>query len=493
MAVFLAAGGSVKSQIETIEIAPDRLERSISEDGQFAVFGETLELRTSFLSFAESVKKKYVRLLQRGSAWDSRIVFRVEEDPLPGSSRIALQANEIGGGYRLDIHVRMGPDFRADELRDQTLRMLMFEQCLRNCRKTPEGDPIPRWLREGLPEAIRFRERGEPTSLYASIFKTGQVLAAREILNKTDEKDDSISDAIFRASACGFVYMLLDQANGPKRLSNLIDGLANNKQSMGDMVARHFPRLRGTERRLEQRWALQASQLAERKFLERLSALDSEKVLGEALTFHFVETEPVSVRSSASARADDVNSESETLVSRKKKNAFQVNVLFWKRWLGSDGKQEKTTTAKPKKRSPKEKKKRIQCGVHEFKRILHRRDKPEILGRSRMALMELSIRAFPLYEDVIRDYQDVLARLEKGATRGVAAELVRLDEERAALLDWVSKVNDHLNWYEVTQTDTKSGAFKEYQRKARQVEAGRESRRLDVISKYLDSLESEFR
>jgi hypothetical protein len=55
----------------------------------------------------------------------------------------------------------------------------------------------------------------------------------------------------------------------------------------------------------------------------------------------------------------------------------------------------------------------------------------------------------------------------------------------------MEKIDDYLNWFEATQSQTRSGTFAEYLEAAGRSEDP-QPRRRDAISVYLDALEAQF-
>jgi hypothetical protein len=122
--------------------------------------------------------------------------------------------------------------------------------------------------------------------------------------------------------------------------------------------------------------------------------------------------------------------------------------------------------------------------------------KPSVAEK--MALNELSrnlvlftIRANPVMRPIVREYQQVAALLARGKRKRIIERLARLQMTHTNLVARMSDVDDYMNWFEATQSNTGSGVFADYLKAAgdSQIPA---PRRRDALSVYLDSLAEQF-
>jgi hypothetical protein len=105
-------------------------------------------------------------------------------------------------------------------------------------------------------------------------------------------------------------------------------------------------------------------------------------------------------------------------------------------------------------------------------------------------LLLLGATAHPLLRPVVSDYQEIVQRLAVKKTGHARQRLAALKETRARLDQRVGDMTDYLNWYEGTQLEGKSHAFRSYFKTA--AEGGAAPRRHDPISVYLDTMEAQF-
>jgi hypothetical protein len=97
----------------------------------------------------------------------------------------------------------------------------------------------------------------------------------------------------------------------------------------------------------------------------------------------------------------------------------------------------------------------------------------------------------PILRTLVAEYQQIADRILAHRVKGVETRLANLAAKRRQLQIRAGDIDDYMNWFEVTNSGTSSGAFTGYLRAvARSKEL--QSRRRDPLSVYLDSLEGQF-
>ncbi len=138
--------------------------------------------------------------------------------------------------YSPNIQVALCESFRFADLREELVRFFLMDYALRNHGNVTDvvekrgADLIPEWLWAGVSEAIGFRENGEPSELFAAVYQAGTIMSVDEILKASPEEMNSLSRAVYRASAGGLVLTLLQHDAGPARMRNFIDALASPRR-----------------------------------------------------------------------------------------------------------------------------------------------------------------------------------------------------------------------------------------------------------------------
>ena len=122
--------------------------------------------------------------------------------------------------------------------------------------------------------------------------------------------------------------------------------------------------------------------------------------------------------------------------------------------------------------------------------------KPSVAEKT--ALNELSqnlvlftIRANPVMRPIVREYQQIAELLARSKRKRIIQRLARLQITHTQLVARMNDVDDYMNWFEATQSNSRSGVFADYLKAAAdsQIPA---PRRRDALSVYLDSLAEQF-
>jgi hypothetical protein len=112
------------------------------------------------------------------------------------------------------------------------------------------------------------------------------------------------------------------------------------------------------------------------------------------------------------------------------------------------------------------------------------------LQKARQELLLLTTQAHPFYRPIVQEEREVVDLLARGRTRDVPRRLTRIASARRLIEGRASEIDDYINWYEATQSETTSGTFASLIR-AVQAQKEKLARRRDPISVYLDSVEME--
>jgi hypothetical protein len=114
-----------------------------------------------------------------------------------------------------------------------------------------------------------------------------------------------------------------------------------------------------------------------------------------------------------------------------------------------------------------------------------------VLNRLSQDLLLLAARANPILRPIVQGYQQIAVFLATGKRKAMTERLARLQTNRARISSRMSEVDDYMNWFEATQSKTKSGEFTDYLKAAEEQNEPRPRRR-DALSVYLDALEEQF-
>jgi hypothetical protein len=437
--------------------------RSESSSRQFIVYGDDWKERGNYCLLAEEVKKDFLNLLRLDDEWSTQVVIQLK-DALGGVNNgkpVESRVQVIAGGFRFALRVELGDSLKMEDVREELLHLLMFEQILKQGRGV-EGVRgtivIPTWLRSGVAGAIAFRS--EPTrrnSIYKAIFESGRMLPIEVILKGRPKDATSVVKALYDASAAGLITTLLDQRDGVLKLNQLMVDLLRFDGTDIALLKKHFPDLENSNNSLEKWWALQVATLATPTMLDILTVSESDASLQKALLVSFMEEKEVE---------DDVK--------KKRKPLFRLS----KRGDGETGGEETQ-------------KEYVIYDLTEFDAFIKHKDIDKIVTSNEMNLSNLSDRAFPLYRSIIREYQAVFEQIKRGKRKGLAEKLEELTALRMEFVKMARDTEDYLHLYEANAPDYNSGAFDDYFKLFEKLKSS-EPKKDDPISVYLDKLEKEW-
>ena len=441
---------------------------SRSSSRQFIVHGKDSKARGAVCVFCEEVKEDLLSLIKQRDRWRYPVVIQLRGDTTNiKSSSIKPSVYKLpGGSYRLQIDAFLGDSFKAKNLKDELLHLLLAEIILKsnpNMQSLSKKKILPDWLRIGLAEAIEYRKDRESVMLFSSIFKQGKVMSINQIFESEIQDMNSVSEAVYRTSCCGLILALLSQQDGPDKLRKYISSFAVHKGPSIDLLEIVFPGTAESKNSMEKWWALKLAELAQPTVTDVLSPLKTEAELNACLKIVFPENiKGVKQQSTHSKKT------SRGIMSFLKFKGKDNNPL--KKGIGGE---------------------RREFHIDEYRQFISYPNLDKSLKPNENRLLFLSYRAFPLHRPMIHEYQKILLQIVAGNVKGVDQKLARLSKLRALISQSSEDANDYLNWYEATQLKMRSGAFLEYQKTLNDLNRPLPPRK-DNLSKYLDEIENEF-
>jgi hypothetical protein len=423
--------------------ALDLLPRSVSRSRQFVIYAKESALRGAVGTVGEETKSGLLSALGLKDEWRIPIVIdlRYPEPGLPGArpSRQLMLA-QTGVGLKIELHLMLGEAGHGNRIRDEIVRTVLLELAYRDYQSLPAGQDFnlpPAWLVEGFSAYLENQENGMSARLFAALLPTSQTMSLQEFLGKNPATMDSTSRSVYRAYAFTLVRLLLQElADGKAGLAAYIrdiPGAGMDSDKSAGALRSHFAELAASPDSLDKWWSLSLARLAASDEYQPYSVEESEKHLAAALA----------------------------VVGSSNTELGQAPRVY---------------------------------ALSDYKEFLPLKNVKQLLEPARRSLLELSARVNPLYQPIVYGYQEVIAILIKGKPNGIPEKLSLLETMREEARARKTAIDDYMNWYEATQMKTISGAFEEYLRAAKQLEASQQGRqRPDAISVYLDGLEMEFR
>ncbi|HSI63947.1 MAG TPA: hypothetical protein VLE43_12540 [Candidatus Saccharimonadia bacterium] len=285
----------LKAQTPTEAQPGPTLSSSVSSNKQFVVHGADLSVRSAFCIMSEETAGTLGRLLKDDGRYAIPVVVEVKTPPniIPTEPSVKPRISLMDfGGFHLQLSVQLRNDFRREDYTLELVRILLAERILRkhkDINTEREKDILPEWLLTGVMQAMEFRSRNKPSVLFAAVFRSGQVYSIDRILAADPKNLDALSRGIYEVSSCALLLTLLDQPDGPLRVSRFLDALATDDRPDRDLLQQHFPTLGASKNSLEKWWTLQMASLSMPSAMETMSISETEEFLDKALTLHFTD------------------------------------------------------------------------------------------------------------------------------------------------------------------------------------------------------------
>jgi hypothetical protein len=268
---------------------------STSASGQFKVYGKDLQTRGPFSSRCDAIADRLRRLLRDDEPWVLPVVLAIKTAPdikLTGPAVSTSISQLTNGGFHLQVTVQVRPDLRPADVDAELTRILIAERILRNQKEisTKRSMVLPEWLLTGVTQAMSFRDRTRPSTVFAAIFRSGKIYSIEEILDVAPGQLDALSRTIYETSCCALVLALLDQPEGAASLRKFLSLLAVDSRDDRALLNYCFPTLALSASSLNKWWSLQLASLATPTVFETLGPTETRKALTEALTIRYETT-----------------------------------------------------------------------------------------------------------------------------------------------------------------------------------------------------------
>jgi len=280
---------------EVPRVAPPRprATSSTSTSGQFIVHGDDLALRSAFSSKCEDIAEELRKLLRDNRPSNTPIVILLNsgESAMKANQPVVTSVSEIDhGGFHLQVTIHLRPDLRQSDARREIVRALLAERILRDQKEIKAKRPLllPDWLFTGILEALDYRSRTRPSTLFAAIFKSGRIYGIEEIIEASPVAMDALSRTIYQTSCCALVLALLDQPDGGLRMAKFLSALASDPSTERELLDQQFPAIAGSPSSLNKWWSLQLATLASPTLNEPMSIDGTLEQLDHALTFRYL-------------------------------------------------------------------------------------------------------------------------------------------------------------------------------------------------------------
>ncbi len=443
----------------------DKVGRTYADNSPFNIWGGNRTQRSNLFTAAGLVRRSVLDALHLPDEWSHPIVLQIRE-PLSNGTDLRppvwTAISQVEGGFRIEINLT--PRRQAVPgplLRENLVRAILADRVLKGKQGLDlagASSPPPDWLLHGTLALMDYRQLGRSSQTFSQVFQLGRVLSVQDILDADPTGMDSVSLTIYRVSCGGLLMMLVEQPKGPEQLAKLLPALGRSGVDQATLIEQTFPELTGSSSSLSKWWSLQIAALSQPGMEEVRKPDETEKLLAEALVLRYAQPAPGEKRPHVLKR----------LFTRDKTTAPAPP---------SDGKPLPGQS----------------CGIEDYGKVLALPEAASAFNLVDLSLTRLMLRAHPVYRPIIQEYQENIRALAKGkAGKNLPATLSRLAETRKKLAETLRKIEDHLDWYEATQSASPSGSFEAYLEAADVLEKPRPPRG-DAVSRYLDEVEAEYR
>lgn len=129
--------------------------------------------------------------------------------------------------------------------------------------------------------------------------------------------------------------------------------------------------------------------------------------------------------------------------------------------------------------------------LEEYKHILKRSDRAQIVALNIASLRALELRVSVLFRPVISAYLALFLELQEGKTKNLDERIATLRQFAVLAYQKSIAVRDYLDWFEASESGRLSGKFDDFLNLPQIIEQELPPR-TDPISKYLDAIDQEF-
>jgi len=405
-------------------------EHSISTSRQFIVYGTDIAVRGAICDLAEGTKRELLTMLVQRDNWTTPIVINAQypRANLPESPSLRVGLAQTGFGLKFQLDLVIHSAVSRADIRRALLRALILEMSYRAQPTIPAGTAYVS-PPDWFLEGVPAQQSDLSRDRVTAILAVP--VATKNILSleKFLAQRRELLDAPTRKIYRAYSFALVDLlSRAPDGPHRLAQLILDLPASLNDPIAELRSHFPGL-------FESDRAQATWEKQIARLASDQPYHLLGSA------ETE---------RRLDEI---------------LRLKIV--------DGSGEKS------------------YHLNQFPIFLKRKPAKRRLESLGQGLRVLATRAHPVYAPIIADYAEVLILLLRGKTLDVPRRLERLQNSRKAIAWQMRRIDDYLNWFEVTSLAGPSGEFADYLKAAKRA-AEPERSKHDPISVYLDALEMQF-
>ncbi|MDD5198868.1 MAG: hypothetical protein PHC88_03625 [Terrimicrobiaceae bacterium] len=402
--------------------------RSVSSSRQFVIYATDPGIRSAVAIKAEDLKGAVLEALRAKDEWKLPIILNIGSTP-PSAKRpprFLLGIYEGDGGQaKVQFDVFDLGLLKEPEFQTQILTAILLEAAYR--RTPPKAgrpfEPPPAWVVEGLAERIRSRDDDSRAGLYASLLSSANPPRLADFLGVQPGRLDATSRTIYCVQAAALLDAVLALPDGRTGLRQYLSVPHRSPALLSEVVAA-FPSLGKDGGPLSRKWVLAIA------------------------------------RASAANRVDLLD---------ERETAKELDRLL-------------AVKALP---DPKHPEVASMSGPYALPAIARSQNGRFILAQAENGLLQLSLRAHPLYKSLVDEYLGITRDLIAKPKRRLDKRIATAEEIRAGLSRQTSEARDYLDWVEATKIKTENTDLSSTLQDIDNLEAA--PSRTDAISRLLDA------
>lgn len=406
------------------------LERSVSTSRQFIIYGANTLLRGAVSDLAEQTKTNLLGVLQQRDQWKTPIIINLQfpQANLPEIPPAALYFSQTGFGLKLQLDLTIAADVNPLAIRRELLRTVLLELIYRNQPDIRPGTAYAQPPDWLLDGLLAMAPEQERAPLVEAAATSGGSTKIMPLEKFLRQKPGQLDSPA----------QLLYRAYSLALLQLLVDD-TNGRSRLG-------------------------------RYIDNLSRASNDPLADLKAQFP------------ALAGADDIDRVWKSSVARLG-SAHSHQLLTF---AETQRKLDELLIVKAPDTAGLPKTFRLE----DFTQVKTSPAQKVVINRLSQDLLLLAASANPIMRPIMTEYQKIAQLLAAGKRHGLAARIAHLKITRDKLSARMNSIDDYMNWFEATQSNTRSGAFADYLRAAERTAP--EPRRHDALSVYLDALEEQF-
>lgn len=386
---------------------PEQITLSLNES--FQIIGKDHKQRADVVRLAEALRSELFMELGRKPTEKTKTQIQIHLIDLPenrgkGSPYRKSYGKAPNGGFYIKLLVDTNR-MKRSTLRVTLIELLLLEYSISNQDQIADDVELVShtWVVDGLLNMLDWRAGRVDKQNFIALSNNPRVFDLEQVYDMKREEVDKLDDATRKSyqAACGALMMsLIQQPDGKKGADLMLKELSFFQGDVRSIIQRYFPNVNKGKNGIRVSWMLQLAFMGANKLTESMDILESDKRLSELLNFQ---------------------------------------------WKNEDGEL-------------------VEVGIEGFGLLkdLEEQSRETIVVSVRNKLLNLKLRCFPTYREIIGGYEAAFGVLTDTPGKGRKAVLkykkqlaekesiVRnITEKRKLAVSAAKRSRDYLDWYAI--------------------------------------------